>query len=61
MKLNLVCLALLITSGMPGTTCSPDVIHVICVLAQCVVLNTNWRTKNRGGLGTRLWTCWNQS
>ena len=32
-----------------STTGSPDVIHVICVLAQCVVLNTKWRTRNRGG------------
>ena len=33
---------------LTSTTRSPDVIHVICVLAQCVILNTNWRTKNMG-------------
>ena len=27
------------------TTGLPDVIHVICVLAQCVILNTNRRKK----------------
>ena len=26
----------------------------------CIILNTNWRTKNRGGLGTRLPTATNK-
>ena len=57
---------------LTSTTRSPDVIHVICVLAQCVILNTNWRTKKHGtgfllGEGFDLpappWICWesNQS
>ena len=33
---------------LTSTTRSLDVIHVICVLAQCVILNTNWRTKKQG-------------
>ena len=37
-----------------STSCSPNVIHML----PCIVLNAERRTKNRGGLGTRLVCMW---